>query len=413
MVSISLDSLSAARMSTALKPYLSITQIQLLGDLSLDDLVLKMRDTKQTAAEEPVANTTERPFAWDVLHQPGQTVLKLIIGSGTPLIIIHGGAGDIAAFRAIQEQFTTPLWAIQPTPEAPLDTVDTLAQFYFEKIKDARPAGPYRIAGFSASSMVTLRLAQLLEANEDEIAQLTFVDHHPMLFTSSVHGFTENVETFEDLTMYGRKASVAMVADCCSRDSALARRAYGENLVAASNGLPSAANAIESWEWIKKTTAMNLKQVVEFGGGWSVWASTDANTREDAARRRMVDEIAKVRTPMTVLIGNWGLRSLLGPDWNDLGVSRGQRETRTVYFDSGHFDIFEKADFSRSLEFDWAAPQPEHKLASMVHNPAMKDLRVMFKILDTMALRVMADTLSQNPRVGSEVSGPLPVDARK
>ncbi|KAJ7351378.1 hypothetical protein DFH08DRAFT_1078412 [Mycena albidolilacea] len=43
-------------------------------------------------------------------------------------------------------------------------------------------------------------------------------------------------------------------------------------------------------------------------------------------------------------------------------------------------------------------------LAEMVHNPAMKDLRVMLKILDTVALRVMADTLKQSPRVGSEIS---------
>ncbi|KAF8178693.1 polyketide synthase [Mycena galopus ATCC 62051] len=404
LTSYGLDSLSAARMSTALKPYMSISQIQLLGDLSLEDLVLKMQNTKQTTVDEPVVNATERPFAWDALHQPGQTVLKLIIGSGTPLIILHGGAGDIAAFRAIQEQFSTPLWAIQPTPEAPLDTVDTLAQFYFEKIKEARPAGPYRIAGFSASSMTTLRLAQLLEANEDEIVQLTFVDHHPMVFTSPLHGFTADVQTFEDLILYGRKASVAMVADCCSRDSAPARRTYGDNLVAASEGRPSAANALESWEWIKKTTEMNLKQVVEFGGGWSAWAATDAKTREEAARRHMVEEIAKVRTPINALIANWGLRSLLGLDWSDLGVSYSQRETRTQYFDSGHFDIFEKADFSRSLEFDWVDPQPSHELATMVHNPAMKDLGVMFKILDTVALRVMADTLKQNPPVGSEIS---------
>jgi len=206
------------------------------------------------------------------------------------------------------------------------------------------------------------------------------------------------------LILYGRKASVAMVADCCSRDSAPARRTYGENLVAASEGRPSAANALESWEWIKKTTEMNLKQIVEFGGGWSVWASTDAKTREEAARQRVVAEIAKIRAPMNVLIANWGLRSLLGLDWSDLGASRGQRDIHSLYFDSGHFDIFEKADFSRSLEFDWVVPQPKHELASMVHNPAMKDLGVMFKILDTMALRVMADTLKQNPRVGSEIS---------
>ncbi|KAJ7153578.1 polyketide synthase [Mycena crocata] len=404
LTSYGLDSLSAARMSTALKPYLAITQIQLLGDLSLDDLVAKMGDTKHTSVDEPVASTSELAFAWDAFHQPGQTVLKLIIGSGTPIIILHGGAGDIAAFRAIQEQFTTPLWAVQPTPEAPLDTVDTLAQFYFEKIKVARPAGPYRIAGFSASSMVTLRLAQLMEANGDEIAQLAFVDHFPMIFTSAIHGFTEDVKTFDDLIMYGRKASVAMVADCCSRDSAPARRTYGENLVAASKGLPAAANAIESWEWIKKTTEMNLKQVVEFGGGWEVWAATDAKTREAAARRRMVDELAKIKTPMSALIANWGLRALLPAEWNDLGISFSGRDIRTTFYESGHFDIFEKPEFSRNFEFDWAEPKPEHKLATMVHNPAMNDLKVMFKILDTMALQVMADTLGQNPRVDNEIS---------
>ncbi|KAF8184613.1 S-adenosyl-L-methionine-dependent methyltransferase [Mycena galopus ATCC 62051] len=236
--------------------------------------------------------------------------------------------------------------------------------------------------------MTMLRLAQLLEANEDEIVQLTFVDHHAMVFTSPLHGFTANVQTFEDLILYGRKASVAMVADCCSRDSAPARRTYGDSLVAASEGRPSAAKALESWEWIKKTTEMTLKQ-----------------TREEAARRHIVEEIAKVWTPINALIANWGLRSLLGLDWSDLGVSYSQRETRTQYFDSGHFDIFEKADFSRSLEFDWVDPQPSHELASMVYNPAMKDLGVMFKILDTVALRVMAaDTLKQNAPVGSEIS---------
>jgi hypothetical protein len=360
MFYIRLDSLSAARMSTALKPYVAITQIQLLGDLSLDDLVLKMRDTKHTTVEEPVDSTTEQLFSWDAFNQPDQTLLKLVIGTGIPLIILHGGAGDIAAFRAIQEQFTTPLWAIQPTPEAPLDTVDNLAQFYFEHIKEARPTGPYRIAGFSASSMVTLRLAQLLEASGDEILQLSFIDHFPMLFTSSVHGFTADFKTFEELTISTRQASVAMVADCCGRDAAYTRRVYGEMLIAASQGLPSTANALRAWEWIKTMQGIYLKQIIEFGGGSAVWASTDPKSRAEAARCRLVDEIAKVRAPITVQIANWGLRSLLPPDWNDLGISRGQRESRTLYYDAGHFDIFEKADFSRSLELDWTDSQSEH-----------------------------------------------------
>ncbi|KAJ7842961.1 polyketide synthase [Mycena olivaceomarginata] len=352
-----LDSLSAARLSTGLKPYLAITQIQLLGDLSLDDLVSRMGDIKHTAAEAPVDGSAEL-FAWDAFNQPGQTLLKLVVGSGIPLIILHGGAGDVAAFRAIQEQFTTPLWALQPTQDAPLESVAGLAQFYFEHIKEARPAGPYRIAGFSASSMVTLHLAQLLEASGDEILQLTFVDHFPLLFTSPVHGFTSDFKTFEELTLATRKASVAMVADCCSRDPTYTRRAYGEKLIAASQGLPSAANALDAWEWIKTMQGIYLKQVIEFGGGLAVWETfADAKTRAEAARRQLVDEIAKVKAPISALIANWGLRVLLPPSWSDLGVSLAQREIRTLYYDAGHFDIFEKADFSRDLELGWTAPQ--------------------------------------------------------
>ncbi|KAJ7823343.1 KR domain-containing protein [Mycena olivaceomarginata] len=273
LTSYGLDSLSAARMSTALKPYMAITQIQLLGDLSLDDLVSKMGDTK------PVV-------------MPGQSLLKLIIGSGIPLIMIHGGAGDISAFRAIQEQFTTPLWAIQPTPDSPLDT--------------------------------------LLEANGDEILQLSFVDHFPMLFTSPIHGLTEAFSTIEDLFTYGLKATVDMIADCCSRDASPARRAHGDNLIAAWKGLPTTVNALRTWEWTQKFTPINMKQMVEFAGGKAVWASTDAATRQAAMRRSIVDQLAKVRAPITVLIANRGLSALLPAEWEDLGVSLSKRDIRTV-----------------------------------------------------------------------------------
>ncbi|KAF8184611.1 hypothetical protein K438DRAFT_1974396 [Mycena galopus ATCC 62051] len=115
---------------------MSISQIQLLGDLSLEDL-LKMQNTKQTTVDEPVVNATERPFAWDGLHQPGQTVLKL-------------GAEPRSSFFTVVREIL--LLSGPSKSKAPLDTVDTLAQFYFEKIKEAQPAGPYRIAGFSALS---------------------------------------------------------------------------------------------------------------------------------------------------------------------------------------------------------------------------------------------------------------------
>lgn len=114
LTSYGLDSLSAARLANSLKPYMTISQMQLLGDLSLEDIAAKMGDTKITA-EVQETSTTEQAFAWDALGRRGETVLKLVVGSGTPLIIIHGGAGDVITFRPLQEagMFTTPLWAIQ------------------------------------------------------------------------------------------------------------------------------------------------------------------------------------------------------------------------------------------------------------------------------------------------------------
>lgn len=112
---------------------------------------------------------------------------------------------------------------------------------------------------------------------------------------------------------------------------------------------------------------MNLRQIIDFAGGWGVWSSSlDAKARQAAARARVVEEIAKVQTPMSVLIANWGLRPVYGAEWNDLGVSLSERDISTVYFDAGHFDLFEKKEFSRNLEFDWVESTPEHELAEMV-----------------------------------------------
>ncbi|KAK7039784.1 polyketide synthase [Favolaschia claudopus] len=389
LTSYGLDSLSAAKLSTALRPYVAVTQIQLLGDLSLNDLVSKMQQTKQTfVVEEAAPVSAEQPFAWDAFNQPGQTLLKLIIGSGTPLIMIHGGAGDIAAFRAIQEQFITPLWALQPTPETPLDSVESIAQFYLSKIKEARPAGPYRIGAFSASSLIALQLVQLLELSDD-VAQFTFVDHFPMIFISELHAGSERATTVDDLFAHSAAATVNVISSCCKMDSSPSRRAYGQNIIAASKGLNCPTNALTAWEWIQKLNPTNMKQLVDFAGR-AGWGSTNASIRQEAMQQSIIAEFTKIRAQVGVFIANSGMRILLSQEWNDLGVSLIQQKIQVEHFDAGHFDIFEKAEFSHALEFGW--------LARMVSNPANNNLGTLFKILDSMALRVMAETVREISR---------------
>ncbi|KAK7044311.1 polyketide synthase [Favolaschia claudopus] len=395
LTSYGLDSLSAAKLSTALRPYVAVTQIQLLGDLSLNDLVSKMQQTKQTSVvEEAAPVSAEQPFAWDAFNQLGQTLLKLIIGSGTPLIMIHGGA-------AIQEQFITPLWALQPTPETPLDSVESIAQFYVSKIKEARPAGPYRIGAFSASSLIALRLVQLLEMSDD-VAQFTFVDHFPTIFISELHAGSERAITVDDLFAHSAAATVNVISSCCKMDSSPSRRAYGQNIIAASKGLNCPINALTAWEWIQKLNPTNMKQLVDFAGR-AGWGSTNASIRWEAMRQSMIAEFTKIRAQVGVFIAKSGMRTILSQEWNDLGVSLIQQKIQVEYFDAGHFDIFEKAEFSHALEFDWVkATSQEHKLARMVFNPANNNLGTLFKILDSMALRVMAETVRSDPQIGGE-----------
>ncbi|KAK7039743.1 polyketide synthase [Favolaschia claudopus] len=405
LTSYGLDSLAAAKLSTALKPYMAITQIQLLGDVSLEDLVLKMQQTEKTSvAEEAIPLLAEKPFAWDSFNQSGQTLLKLIIGTGTPLIMIHGGAGDIAAFRAIQEQFTTPLWALQPTPETPLDSVESIAQFYFAKIKEARSAGPYRIGAFSASSLLAVRLVQLLERTDD-VVQFTFVDHFPMIFTSAVHGSSEKANNADDLVTLGAAANVDIIATCCKQDALPARRAYGENVIAASRGLDCPTNAQTSWEWIQRLTPLNMEQLIIFIGGRTRWNSMSAPARGKVMQQSMITEFTKIRAPMNVYIAKSGIQLVMPQEWSDYGVSLTQQDIHVEYFDAGHFDIFEKAEFSHALEFDWVeAASEEHQLARMVSNPANTDLEALCKILDSIALRVMAETVRSDPQIGREIS---------
>ncbi|KAK6974313.1 polyketide synthase [Favolaschia claudopus] len=404
LTSYGLDSLSAAKLSTALRPYVAVTQIQLLGDLSLNDLVLKMQQTKQTSVVEEITSVpAEQPFAWDAFNQSGQTLLKLIIGSGTPLIMIHGGAADIAAFRAIQEQFSTPLWALQPTPEAPLDSIESIAQFYFSKIKKARPSGPYRIAAFSASSLIAVRLVQLLEMS-DNVAQFTFIDHFPMIFTSALHTAIEKAITVDDLFAHSAAATVNIIASCCKMDNSSSRRAYGQNIIAASKGLDCPTNALTAWEWIQKLNPINTKQLVKFTGR-AGWDSTDASICLEAMQQSIIAEFTKIRAQIRVFIAKSGIRIMLSQEWNDLGVSQTQQNIQVEYFDAGHFDIFEKAEFSHALEFDWVkATSQEHNLAKMVSNPANHNLMTLFKILDSLALRVMAETVRSDPQIGGEIS---------
>ncbi|KAF9466964.1 polyketide synthase [Collybia nuda] len=344
--SYGLDSLSAGRMSYSLKSIISITQMQLLADMSLRDLEARVEEIALVKEPETDISPNNKHFSWDELNQSGQTVVKLVDGEGCPLILIHGVGGSIVPFIPLQQRFTTPLWAIQTTPEVPIDSIEKMAEFYFLRIKEERPQGPYRLGGFSASSLVTFEIARLLQANGDEIERLIMVDHFPMLFASPLFPLDE--ETVSTGTPSKKLLNTALLSmyDSYARDSSLIVRKSAEDLMDAHLGKPVLERTQNYYNDFRTTAMAVTKYLLNF-----VDIENYTSETQNIVRRRLAQRIGEVSFPITVVVADKGIRSpTSGPEWQDLGVKLFLPRASVLSVNCGHFDLFEHDGVIQLLE---------------------------------------------------------------
>ncbi|KAF7351301.1 Acetyl-CoA synthetase-like protein [Mycena sanguinolenta] len=116
-----------------------------------------------------------------ILDQKDHTIVRLRepVAGEPPLILLHGGTGLIYAFSYMQTHFNSGLWGIQVTDETPRNSFVEQTDFYYRKIKEAQPTGPYRMGGYSAGAFMACRITKLLEANGDKVIQLALIDSSP------------------------------------------------------------------------------------------------------------------------------------------------------------------------------------------------------------------------------------------
>ncbi|KAJ7343998.1 beta-ketoacyl synthase [Mycena albidolilacea] len=306
LTSYGLDSLSASRLSSALKPLFVITQLQLLADITLQDLEDRLTqsdsgnsaNTGDTASPEDL--TAEKPFDWKVVNQHDDNIIKLVIGQkgDVPLIIIHGGDGSSA------------LWAIQYTTDTPLSSFDDLTSFYFAQIKQARPEGPYRLGAFSAGCVFALD-----------------VDSETGSFGTTRH-----------------ESAVGQVY-------ALLRSDRHENWTTSD---PRNNEAKQMPLMVKKTGSVMIPYLMRLTG-----RTTSEVERQAALTRLLSTMIDEVKAPITVYLAGRGILGLMrelcpAGEWDDFGVSRCQTHIDTVMLeDKGHFSLFSSKEFSDALEKSW------------------------------------------------------------
>lgn len=105
-------------------------------------------------------------------------------GSGAPLFIVHGVGGTVIEFATLGKLIRSdgPVYAIQARgidgQDAPLRTIEEMADYYVEVVREIQPDGRYRLAGYSFGGMVAMEMARRLGAeNIDHLLLLDAFTH--------------------------------------------------------------------------------------------------------------------------------------------------------------------------------------------------------------------------------------------
>jgi thioesterase domain-containing protein len=107
-------------------------------------------------------------------------------GNQKPPVFIAPGLGDTVfdLFHLVERiDSLQPIYGMQPRGldgvDEPLTSVEAMAQFQFEAIKQLQPQGPYFLIGYSLGGLVALEIAQRLSAGGEKVALLALVDSYP------------------------------------------------------------------------------------------------------------------------------------------------------------------------------------------------------------------------------------------
>jgi amino acid adenylation domain-containing protein len=101
-------------------------------------------------------------------------------GDKPPLVWVHAAAGTVTAYVEVARRLREadpdrPVWALQVASPLP-ESLEALAARHVSALREAWPAGPYLLAGWSFGGVVAFEMARQLRAAGAEVALLTLVD---------------------------------------------------------------------------------------------------------------------------------------------------------------------------------------------------------------------------------------------
>ncbi|KAJ6550372.1 polyketide synthase dehydratase-domain-containing protein [Mycena vulgaris] len=305
-----LDSAGASRLATALRPVMAVTAEQLMSQRTWADL-LQITQLPRTMPESTA-----------------QPLVEICSGPGVPVIILPGANGAIGVFFGLQEHFHGGLWAIQMTESTSLQSLPTLLAFWKQQICEKWPHGPYRFAGYSASSLLAVALAKMMEDDGEEVVQLTFFDHFPILWArleSDLLRVKTPTPDFVDRLGYS-------ILDMLRNDPTIGPEIvanYEAAVLGSPNAPPHSRLIVKHWRAVVPLLWDFLQQFLPKSSHNTFIGSLDA-------------WVSSVKAPLVLIVAGYGIHvdCKLG-GWPDLGASRSSKSVKVYYLNGvGHFGIF-------------------------------------------------------------------------
>ncbi|XP_073462807.1 fatty acid synthase [Aquarana catesbeiana] len=104
-----------------------------------------------------------------LVNPDASTITKIndVQSNDRHLFLVHPIEGSISAFQSLASKLNISCYGLQCTRAAPLDSIQNLAEYYIQCIKQVQTEGPYWIAGYSFGACVAFEMCSQLQTQRD------------------------------------------------------------------------------------------------------------------------------------------------------------------------------------------------------------------------------------------------------
>uniref|UniRef100_A0A8C3PVK3 Fatty acid synthase n=1 Tax=Chrysolophus pictus TaxID=9089 RepID=A0A8C3PVK3_CHRPC len=220
LADLGLDSLMGVEVRQTLERdydiVMTMREIRLLTINKLRELSSKSGTAEELKPSQVLKMGPGEPPKLDLnnllVNPEGPTITRLneVQSTERPLFLVHPIEGSIAVFYTLASKLHMPCYGLQCTKAAPLDSIQSLASYYIDCMKQIQPEGPYRIAGYSFGACVAFEMCSQLQAQQNASHALNSL----FLFDGSHSFVAAYTQSYRAKLTQGNEAALETEALC-------------------------------------------------------------------------------------------------------------------------------------------------------------------------------------------------------